>query len=320
MKKVFLVVTVMFLLCGCSSENRSSKDERIEIVTTIFPIYDWVRNITGDVSDHIEITMLLNDGVDLHSYQPTVDDMMKITECDLFIYVGGESDEWVNDVLEQTENDGVIVLNLLDILGDQAKYEEHVEGMQEEDEEEGHEEKEEYDEHVWLSLRNAGVLCKAIEEAIETIDKDDVSYYRNNLDNYLDQLETLDKEYAELLEDRKGNTLIFADRFPFRYLCDDYGLDYYAAFAGCSAETEASFETVIFLADKIDELSINSVMVLEKTDHRIAETVIDNTHDKNQQIIELDSLQSVTAKDVEDGASYLEAMSGNLAGIREALY
>ncbi|MCR5095835.1 MAG: metal ABC transporter substrate-binding protein [Erysipelotrichaceae bacterium] len=320
MKKVFLVLMMALMFCACSNAAQQSDDERIQVVTTIFPEFDWVRNIAGDKAADMEITMLLDNGVDLHSYQPTADDVMKISNCDLFIYVGGESDEWVDDALEQAKNKDMIVLDLLDILGDKAKLEEHVEGMEEEHGEEEHEEEEEeYDEHVWLSLNNAAVLCEKIEEALSGIDKENASYYKENLNTYLEKLNGLDKEYKEVLKNAKGDTLVFADRFPFRYLCDDYDLHYYAAFAGCSAETEASFDTVIFLAKKVDELSLKSVMVLEKTDHRIARTIIDNTAGKDHKIIELNSLQSVTSKDVEDGASYFEAMKENLVGIKEAL-
>ncbi len=320
MKKVFLVLMMALMFCACSNAAQQSDEDRIKVVTTIFPEFDWVRNIAGDKAADMEITMLLDNGVDLHSYQPTADDVMKISNCDLFIYVGGESDEWVDDALEQAKNKDMIVLDLLDILGEKAKLEEHVEGMEEEHGEEEHEEEEEeYDEHVWLSLNNATVLCEKIEEALSGIDKENASYYKENLNTYLEKLNGLDKEYKEAMKNAKSDTLVFADRFPFRYLCDDYDLHYYAAFAGCSAETEASFDTVIFLAKKVDELSLKSVMVLEKTDHRIARTIIDNTASKDQKIIELNSLQSVTSKDVEDGASYFEAMKENLVGIREAL-
>ena len=270
------------------SENDNNKTEKLKIVTTIFPEYDWVRQIAGDKVSDMDITMLLDNGVDLHSYQPTADDIMKISDCDLFIYVGGESDEWVNDALKEAVNKDMQVINLLDVLGEQVKIEELVEGMQdtEHEEEEEHEEKE-YDEHVWLSLKNAETLCDAIAEALGNADPDNKAVYDTNKAAYIDQLVSLDNQYREVADQASVMTLLFGDRFPFRYLVDDYGLSYYAAFAGCSAESEASFETISFLAKKIDELGLKYVMTIEKSDQKIAKTIIENTQNKDRSILTL---------------------------------
>ncbi len=302
------------------SENDNNKTEKVKIVTTIFPEYDWVRQIAGDKVSDMDITMLLDNGVDMHSYQPTADDIMKISDCDLFIYVGGESDEWVNDALKEAVNKDMQVIDLLDVLGEQVKIEELVEGMQdaEHEEEEEHEEKE-YDEHVWLSLKNAETLCDAIAEALGNADPDNKAVYDTNKAAYIDQLVSLDNQYREVVDQASMKTLLFGDRFPFRYMVDDYGLSYYAAFAGCSAESEASFETISFLAKKIDELGLKYVMTIEKSDQKIAKTIIENTQNKDQSILTLDSMQSTTSADVANGMTYLSIMEGNLNILKEAL-
>lgn len=330
MRKIILFVIAAILAVGCLSAC-GAKEKKIpgsaltpdsgkplQIVTTIFPIYDWVNNILGDNPQGAEVTLLLDKGVDLHNYQPTVDDVLKVSSCDLFLYVGGESDEWVTDVLKEASNKDMVVLNLLDLLGEKAKEEEAKEGMQEE-EEAGEEEGPEYDEHIWLSLRNAAFLVRQIEKEMEKLDPADKTVYQENTAAYVDKLNQLDAAYAEAIGAAPVKTILFGDRFPFRYLVDDYGLDYFAAFVGCSAETEASFETVTFLAKKIDELSLHTVLTIEGTDHRIAETIIQNTAKKDQQILSMDSLQSVTSADVEKGVSYLSVMQENLDVLKEAL-
>ena len=327
MKKFMLSVAAAILMaacisaCGSASARVSSDSEKIKIVTTIFPEYDWVMNILGDEADNAEVTMLLDSGVDLHSYQPAAQDIMKVSTCDLFIYVGGESDEWVEDALKEAVNKDMTVINLLDVLGESVKEEEVVEGMQAEEEEEESEEEEEpeYDEHVWLSLRNASILVKKISGELAAIDAAHADAYMKNASSYIEKLSALDAEYSEAVAASSVRTLLFGDRFPFRYLVDDYSLNYYAAFVGCSAETEASFETITFLAKKVDELGLHAVMTIEGADHRIAQTIVENTPTKDQQILTMDSMQSTTAKDVENGASYLGIMEDNLAVLKEAL-
>ena len=324
MKKTIAILLAVILSAGClaacSFGKNPADDGKFQIVTTIFPEYDWVKAVLGENPGDAEVTMLLDTGVDLHSYQPTADDILKISTCDLFIYVGGESDAWVSRALSEATNKKMVVINLLEVLGDAAKEEETVEGMQEEEHDEDHDEDEkEYDEHVWLSLRKAEVFVKSIADAVGKIDPDHADAYRANAEAYVAKLQALDARYQETVSAANVKTLLFADRFPFRYLTDDYGLTYYAAFSGCSAECEASFETITFLANKIDELSLPAVLTLEGTDHRIAETVIQNTKSKNLPILSLDSLQSVTAKDVRDGASYLSIMEKNLSVLKEAL-
>ena len=338
MKKITaLLLALMMLtgvLAGCGKPKDTGKAGKLKVVTTIFPAYDWVRAILGDKADNAEVTMLLDNGVDLHSYQPTADDIVKISDCDLFVYVGGESDGWVENALKNAANKNMKVINLLEVLGDSVKTEEAVEGMQEDghdhghshdehdeehDEAEGHDHGEEKDEHVWLSLKNAQTLCVTIADALCAIDPDNKNTYIANAAAYRDKLAALDADYKAAVDGAAHKTVLFGDRFPFRYLVDDYGLRYYAAFAGCSAETEASFETVSFLAKKVDELGLPCVLTIEGAQHRIAETIVQNTAGKNQKVLTMDSMQSTTSKDVANGATYLSVMEKNLSVLKEAL-
>ena len=313
---------VMTAAAGCGS-SETKKDGKISVVCTIFPEYDWAREIMGDKADDAEITYLLDSGVDLHSYQPTAEDILKISSCDVFIYVGGESDEWVEDALSEATNKKMKVINLMNVLGDDAKEEELKEGMQGEEEEEeegeGEEEEKEYDEHIWLSLKNAKVLCGEIEKNLAAVDPDNADTYKKNLDAYTAKLDKLDGDLTSLTSQAKQKTLIFGDRFPFRYFVDDYGLDYYAAFIGCSAESEASFETIAFLAEKTEELGIDTVYTIENSDGKIAQAVVDATESKDQKIVSLNSVQSVSKEDIEKGVSYLSLMQENYETLKADL-
>ena len=330
MKKITALLLALFMLvgvlAGCGKQNDTNQTDKLSIVTTIFPEYDWVREILGDKADNAdnaEITMLLDNGVDLHSYQPTADDIVKISDCDLFIYVGGESDEWVEDALRNAANRNMKVINLLEVLGDSVKTEEIVEGMQEEEHEhedaEEHEHEEEADEHVWLSLKNAKMLVRVISKALQELDPDNKDIYAANADAYVKKLSALDAEYQAAVDAASNKTILFGDRFPFRYLVDDYGLRYYAAFVGCSAETEAGFETISFLAKRVDEWKLPCVLTIEGAQHKIAETVVRNTTAKNQRVLTMDSMQSTTTQDVKNGTTYLSVMEKNLSVLKEAL-
>ncbi len=334
MKKITAMLLALFMLagvlagCGKQSDDKTDKTgkaDKLSIVTTIFPEYDWVKEILGDKADNAEVTMLLDNGVDLHSYQPTADDIIRISNCDLFIYTGGESDGWVDDALKNTTNKDMKVIKLMEVLGDSVKEEETVEGMQEEDhdhedaDEHDHEEEAEYDEHVWLSLKNAETLCDAISGALQQIDPDNKDTYAANASAYIKKLSALDADYQTAVDAATYKTVLFGDRFPFRYMVDDYGLSYYAAFVGCSAETEASFETISFLAGKVDELNLPCVLAIEGAQHKIAETIVENTSAKNQKVLAMDSLQSTTSKDAANGTTYLSVMKQNLSVLKEAL-
>ena len=323
---------------------------KISIVCTTFPQYDWVKNILGEEAERFNVTLLLDNGVDMHSYQPTVKDIATAGSSDLFIYVGGESDTWVEDALKEAKNKDLKAINLMETLGNSVKEEEVVEGMQEERKSLGHsheksskekqeqtqkeshensqeingqkeaaDEEPEYDEHIWLSIRNAEIMVKNIEKAIEQLDSDNAKVYQTNAENYIKKLDTLDKQYANTIQNAKYKAILFGDRFPFRYMADDYDLKYYAAFAGCSAETMAGFETVTFLAKKADELRLPVILTIENSDGRIAEAVKSNTTKKNQKILAMNSLQSVTKEQLADGITYLQVMQENLSVLSEAL-
>ncbi len=330
----FVLITAMAVAsltaCGGTGENSSgTKGKKLSIVTTIFPEYDWVREITKDV-DGVEITLLMDTGADLHSYQPTAEDIMKISTADIFIYVGGESDKWVDDALKNATNKDLTAVNLMEVLAQSIKEEEVVEGMQGEDEEEdgeeGHthddaeeEEETEYDEHVWLSLKNAEKAVSYISDVFSSKDSENSETYTSNANAYNDKLAALDTEYKKAVDEGSFDTVLFGDRFPFRYMVDDYGIKYYAAFVGCSAETEASFETVKFLADKVDELGLHHVLTTEKTDGKIAKTIVDTAAADNVDVLALDSMQSVTVTEVEAGETYYGIMEKNLDVLKEAL-
>ena len=305
-----------------TSEAVSKETGKLKIVTTIFPVYDWVKELLGDRADQAEITLLLKDQADLHSYQPSAEDILKISDCDLFIHVGGESDKWVADTLKQGKNPDRKVINLLDQLGSSVKEEELVEGMEAEPEhEEGEKEEEgpEYDEHVWLSLKNAGILCGVVANTLKEIDPEYAEHYQKRADAYIGRLDKLDRRCQETADAAAQKTLVFGDRFPFRYLADDYGFTYYAAFAGCSAETEASFKTSAFLADKMDQLQLKCIFTIDKPDQKIAKAVIANTREKNQKILTLDSMQYGMSEKESQGHTYLSIMEQNLEVLKDAL-
>ena len=321
MKKYIILLAMacmlVFSMTACVTNKDKKDDGKFQIVTTIFPEYDWVRELTKG-NDNVEITLLLDNGVDLHSYQPTADDIIKVSDCDMFIYVGGESDEWVEDALANKTNKDMVVINLLDVLGENVKEEEIVEGMEGEEEDE-EEEGPEYDEHVWLSVKSSSIICSKIAEELEKADPDNKSIYEANAKEYIAKLDELDNKYQDVVSGAKYDTVLFGDRFPFRYLVDDYNLDYFAAFVGCSAESEASFETITFLSDKVDELGLKSILQIETSDGKIANTIKDNTKSKDQQILTMDSMQSVTADELQSSVTYISVMESNLEVLKSAL-
>lgn len=323
MKKIIsillLFLTILLTFTGCGSNTFDFTNGKLSVVCTIFPEYDWVKQIVGDSPD-VDVRLLIKNGVDLHSYQPSVEDIARISTCDLFVYVGGESDNWVNDVLKEAVNKDMVALNLLDVLGDYVKEEEEIDGMQEEHGH-SHDENEtaEYDEHVWLSLKNAELFVRTLRDTLCSIDKNNRAVYSDNAQGYLNTLSDIDGQYGKMAESAKRSTALFADRFPFRYLFDDYNISYYAAFKGCSSETEASFETITFLSDKINKLNLDCVLTLENSDDRIASAIIQASENKKAEILTLDSMQSTNIKDVESGTTYASIMQSNLETLRTTL-
>lgn len=299
-----LTAAVILLSAGCGTPP-VKKGGKLNILCTVFPLYDWARNIAGNTA---EVSLLNENGADMHSYQPTAADIVRLHSCDVLIYTGGESEKWVAEVIKQSDNKNLKALNLIELLGDKAVTER----------EEGAEHREngdETDEHIWLSLKNAEILINKIAAALGGADNKNKDIYKTNAANYAERLAALDKEYNEALKNAKHKAMIFADRFPFRYLTEDYGLDYYAAFPGCSAETEASFETVIFLAKKADENG-DCIFITETSNGDIARAVNRNTAKKNKKILTLDSMQSVNKKDIKNGMTYISVMQKNLETLK----
>ena len=314
LKKVIssaILAISLFNLTSCSGENPAD-NENLKVVCTIYPCYDWTREIIGD-AENTEITYLLDDGSDLHNFQPTADDMIKISDCDVFVYVGGESDKWVDDALGNARNKNMKVVRLMDSLGDFMIEADHGEDMEHEH---NHDHEEIYDEHIWLSLNNAQFCADEICNALSAADSENSEKYIENCNNYKTELQLLDRSF-HILFDENPQTLIFGDQFPFIYFMKDYGLDYYAAFSGCSADTEASFETITFLAEKMDELGADTIFAIENSDCTIADAVIQNTKDKTQKTAVLDSVQSVSEKQIDRGYTYLKAMKNNYDILKE---
>lgn len=344
---VLIICLTAGMLAGCGEKKAAGnpagheekyetekKENRLRIVCTIFPQYDWTKQILGDLADETDLILLMKNGADMHSYQPTVWDMAAVADADLFIYVGGISDFWVEAALKNAKNQDMKALNLLEVLEQELLEEEHVEGMQaerghdheeheaeageESGEDHGHEL--EYDEHIWLSLKNAVRSCEAITDALCELDVKNKVQYEKNEKAYVSQLQALDREYQTVSDQAECPVLLFGDRFPFRYLTEDYGLAYYAAFAGCSAETEASFGTITYLANKAKELKLPVVFFIDGSDRRIAQTIAGNTRsDHVPEVRMLDSMQSVSEEDIENGENYLSVMERNLEALREAL-
>lgn len=294
MKRLIACLCLLVLLVGCTPARVS--DDRLQIVVTLFPVYDWVRNLLGERADDVTLT-LLTDSTDWHSYQPSSADMVLIANCDLFLHLGGSADAWATSALTSTPNPGRTALNLMEIMGDDRlplDGHEHV-----------------FDEHIWLSLKNADKLCRAIADALSDLEPGLTA----GQEHYLQKIHALDQQYQQTLRRAKGNTLVFADRYPFRYLAADYNLTCHAAFDGCSGETRADFDTVIRLATVLDQQQLSSVLILETRDSAIADAVIANTLSKNQSILVMDSMQSVT----DLSTDYLTVMEKNLSVIQGAL-
>lgn len=303
---------------GCGSVQKTDHTA-LHIVTTMFPLTDWTCSIVkGAEEQPIQIHTLLDRGVDLHNYQPTTKDMMLLSYCDVFIYVGGESDGWVEDVLKGINNPDMVTINLMDVLGSRLKPA----TVTEEDGHDDHDHNDQYalyDEHIWLSLQNARVLCQAIADVLCEVDPNQADTYRANVADYITQLTILDGAYQAAVNEATCKNVVFADRFPFRYMMDDYGVSYTAAFGGCSTESDAGFDTIRTLADKVDEWGLTCVLILEGQDGILAETVVAATREKNQRILSMNPMQSITEQDLDDGATYLSIMEENLMILKQAL-
>ncbi len=326
-----LAALMLVPLCACGAQgddagtsgipgSHASEDAPLSVVCTAFPLYDWTRNVLGVRTDEVELTYLLESGTDMHSYQPSAEDMVKISSCDLFICVGGPSDTWVDDALRGSVNEEMAVLKLMDTMDslDLALPVAPVKGMQADLH--GHDaHMEEYDEHIWMSPACAAELAAAIGDALCAVDAENAALYRENCGTYRQKLAALDEAFRAAVKEGTKEAILVADRFPFRYLVSEYGIGCYAAFDACSAETEASFETVVFLARTVDELGLSVLLTTESSDGAVARTVAASTASKDQQILALDSMQSVSRAKIDAGMTYLEVMEENLEVMRRAL-
>ena len=313
---VFLIFALCLSLTACGGEYERADDGKITIVAAIFPEYDWLRNLTAG-SDTVELKLLIDNGVDLHSYQPNVNDIVTISNCDVFVYSSGASDVWVEDVIETAMNPKLIALDMMELLGLHRElcHESHVHEHAHEVEDHDHT----ADEHIWLSLVNAVYLCEELTELLCELDMDNEQLYRSNLAAYTKKINELDERYYAALTETNHETVLFADRFPFAYLMEDYDLHYHAAYEGCSAETEVSFDTFAQLSETLRGLNLPGVVVVDDSDHRIADTVIAAAGDKSREIYTLQSMQAIGRRQIKAGVTYLDIMEENLSVLERAL-
>lgn len=309
MKRIitFILCIALLTLTACGTPVEKA-DGELNIVCTAFPQYDYVKNILGSEKG---LTLLLDNGGDLHSYEPTAKDIVTIGNADILICIGGKSDEWVEGVVRSAANPELKTVSMMSLV--ETYDEEYVSGMEHHENDEHHSVR---DEHIWLSLKNAAAITEYLCSVICEIDGENAEKYKANAKEYIDKIKALDAEYESVISSSKRNTLLFADRFPFRYLTEDYNLEYHAAFAGCSSESEASFQTIAFLIDKTKELQLPVVLTIDGSDGSIANTVCDSTGAKT---LVLDSCQSVSSADIEQGTTYIGIMESNLQILREAL-
>ena len=314
---IFLCVPI---LAGCAPAAKDTNSDEIKIVCTVFPEYEWTREIIGEAENKSSIKLLADNGTDFHSYQPSTEDIVAISNCDVLIYVGGESDKWIEDALKNSLNSDMQVVRLADILDNELLDEPETLEKEQEHEYEHEEAQSAFDEHVWLSLKNAERFCSGIADALSNVDSENADVYKANAKEYISKLNALDSEFKDKLSSAKRNTVIFGDRFPFVYMMEDYGIDYYAAFPGCSSEADASFDTVLNLAKKTDEENISAILTIEGSDCNIADAIISNTETETEKrILTLDSMQTVNFDEIEGGKTYLSVMEKNLDVLMEAL-
>lgn len=312
-KKIILLISVLtafLFLSGCTS-NAGRDSDKISVITTIFAPYDFVRQIAGDRAD---IKMLLKPGAEAHSYEPSPDDIISVRQCDIFIYVGGENDAWVDTILESVDTSDKTIIKLLDCVGNLCE-EEEIEGM--EVHEHGEEEEEtEWDEHVWTSPVNARSICSNIGDALCGKDPDNADYFRKNLSEYDEKLSELDRTFREIVSGGKRDVVVFGDRFPARYFVEEYGLRYFAAFPGCASQTEASADTVAFLIDKVKDGHIPVVFKIELSNGNIAEAI---AADAGAKVLTFNTCHTLSKDDFESGETYLSLMYRNAEALKEAL-
>ncbi|MDR3337435.1 MAG: metal ABC transporter substrate-binding protein [Treponema sp.] len=313
MKRIFLLIALILFFCltGCSQKKNvaiRNSEEKISVTATIFPPYDFVRAIAGD---RVNLTMLLPPGAESHSFEPTPKDIITLQKTSVFICIGGESETWVDTILQSMNTGAMRILVLMDAVN--VVEEETVEGMEDSEEEE---EETAYDEHIWTSPGNVKIITQAITETLCDADAANAGFYRQNAERYIAKLDELDRAFQETVDNGKRKTIVFGDRFPFRYFADSYGLSYFAAFPGCSTETEPSAATVAFLINKIKDEHIPVVFHIELSNERMADTISEATGAKK---LLLHASHNISKNDFENGVTYLDLMSANVKNLEEAL-
>lgn len=316
---ILMIVSLAFSLCACGQAHVESGGEGLNIVCTVFPAYDFAREIAGEKAN---VTLLVPPGSEAHSFEPTPQDIIRVENCDLLLCNGGESEVWLEEILEGRENQipTLVMMDCVEALEEETK--EGMQGVSHDHEHEGHEEheeqghEEEYDEHVWTSPVNAELIVSALYERLCEIDPENSGFYRANGERYVSALQELDAAFRTTVEIGKFDTLIFADRFPVRYFVEEYGLDYYAAFPGCADDTEPSAKTVAFLIDKVRSEGIPAVMFIEFSNEKMADVICEDTGCEK---LLFHSCHNVSAQQLKEGVSYLELMWGNVESLKEAL-
>lgn len=316
MKKFIVGAVIVFalMMAACNTQNRE-KEDSVSIVCTVFPAYDWTCELLSGTTNHAEIEYLFDNGADLHSFQPGADDYVKIAESDVFIYFGGPGAGWIEEALANSNNNSRIVIDLsqtegVTLLENTAETHNHEDDK--EHAEHTHDDELGYDEHIWMSVDNAEVCVEKIAQELCRMMPDESTVINENRNAYRMKLQVLRKSYEDFVSGQNEPYMLVADRFPFRYLTEEFGISYDAAFAGCQTEAEADFDMIIRLAAIAEEKELSAIIVTEVSDQKLAESVWDNTAKKDGAIFALDSMQAVTASDIEEGASYLSIMEKNL--------
>lgn len=313
-RKLLAVITAaatVFSLCACSSESgySSSDSGKLKIISTVFPPYDLARQIAGD---NAEISILLPPGSEIHNYEPSAKDMIAIRNCDIFLYIGGENEQWAEKLINSNDTKNVTAVKLIDyvpVLSEDEDEHGH-------DHDHDHEHEHETDEHIWTSPKNAQLMLSAVYDAICKVDPSDKQTYTENKDAYAKQLSDLDNAYRSAVDNAKNKTIVLADKFPFRYLAHEYGLEFSAAFAACSDESEPGVSTMIKLTKTIKENNIPAVYYLEFSSTKIADTLCDETGATK---LMLHSCHNVSKQDIENNVSYVDLMKQNLENLKLTL-
>lgn len=323
MKKTRWISSAAILFCvaaltGCGANVEESNDsDKLNVVTTIFPAYDFAREVTGEEA---EVTMLLQPGTEAHTYEPTPKDIKAIQNCDVFIYTGGENDVWVEDILSTMDTSDMVQIRMVDCV--ETLEEAELEGTEEHEHEEEHSHEEgedhahEIEEHVWTSPVNSMAIVDTIADKLAEKDSENAEIYRKNAKAYLTELENLNQKFKDVVAEAEQKTIVFGDRFPILYFAEEYELSYYAAFPGCASDTEPSASTIAFLTDKVKNENIPVVFKIELSNGKVAETIAESTGAK---VLTFETCHNLTREDFENGETYLTLMERNVETLKEAL-